>query len=384
MQDRIEQMRTTIRHTLQAISEGRRQVEQIAEATQQEVRILEAEYEEMQQACAEAIARVENLELESRKARQRLAAISRKADGRSEQDMKRVYDEAYELQSALGQWQEREVQLRLRRDEIARRLKAIRVTAQQAEELLIQFSRAAQSLDVDFGDLATTLEDAHLLRIVGMRMLNLQEDERRQLVRTLHDGPMQHLASVSMRMQSADYGRAGDRDVKRDLQERLGNVIHDLRQIVFDLRPPLLDDLGLVPTLKRYAAQWTERHDVATTVTLVGMEARLAPTEKISIFRCVQEALRNVAEHAAARHVEIRLTYGDARLGVEVRDDGVGVSTAEWSEWVENGRLGLMICRQRMAVLGGTLEVYGDNREGASGTRVVMQLPLDRGEQWGA
>lgn len=379
MDDRVEAMRNTIRNTLQAIFDGRTQVEQIADSTQQEVRLLEEEYETVRTECLDTIEHVEQIARESRIARQRLVTVNRDVRKYTESEMENAYTEAYDLQIQLGQWQEREIQLRLRRDDIARRLKAMRSTAHQAEVLLVQFGHASRTLDIDFGDLSRTLEDAHMYSVLGLRMLQLQEDERRQLVRQLHDGPMQHLASVSMRMQSNNTQiDSMDDEWKVDIRDRLAEVIGDLRQIVFDLRPPLLDDLGLVPTLRRYLNQWSESVHITASVTLIGLESGLSPTEKIAMFRAVQEALRNVAEHAQASTVEVKLTYGAERLDVLVTDDGTGLEAVNWSDWVESGRLGLMICRQRISVLGGRVEV-GALEGGGQGMCVQITLPIDRG-----
>lgn len=379
MDDRVQAMRNTIRNTLEAISDGRQQVEEIAESTRQEVHTLEEEYEAVQQQCIDTIERVERLELESRIARQRLVAVNRNVQKYSDSDMKAAYNQAYELQIQLGQWQEREIQVRLRRDDIARRLKAVRSTAHRAEVLLVQFGSAAHALDVEFGDISATLQDAHVYSVLGLRMLQIQEDERRQLARQLHDGPMQHLASVSMRVQSS-MGQvdASIQTGQADIRDRLAEIIGEIRQMVFDLRPPLLDDLGLVPTLKRYINQWSERVRVVASVTLVGLESGLSPTEKIAVFRAVQEALHNVAEHARASQVEVQLMYGEERLEVRVSDDGSGLGTVDWSDWVESGRLGLMICRQRIAVLGGDLGI-GNNEGDYGGACVQITLPIDRG-----
>lgn len=375
--NRIQAMQSAIQHTLTAISEGRERVEQIATSTEDEVARLEAEFAEVQTQVTETIQKVEELERDSRVARQRLVVVNKKVSGQSESEMKEAYDTAYDLQIKLGQWQEREVQLRLRRDDIARRLKALRSTAHQAEVLLVKFGEAASTLQSEFSDVQMVLENARLQSVLGIRMLQMQEDERRQLAQRLHDGPLQHLASLSMRAQSAYSPHTESMDVESavDLRGRLNDIIGSVRQIVFDLRPPLLDDLGLVPTLRRYVAQWADRAGVEGKVTLMGLETRLSPTEKITLFRTVQEAMHNVHDHAESTKVSVNLVYGADKLTVQVIDNGKGVIDVNWSDWVESGRLGLMLCRHRLAVLGGELHI---TNAAAGGTCVEMTLPLKR------
>ena len=375
--NRIQAMQNAIQHTLTAISEGRERVEEIAASTEDEVARLETEFAEVQTQVGETIQKVEELERDSRVARQRLVVVNKKVSSHSEKEMKEAYDTAYDLQIQLGQWQEREVQLRLRRDDIARRLKALRATAHQAEVLLVKFGEAATTLQSEFTDAQTVLENARLQSVLGIRMLQMQEDERRQLAQRLHDGPLQHLASLSMRAQSAYSPNNESMDLESavDLRGRLNDIIGSVRQIVFDLRPPLLDDLGLVPTLRRYVEQWSVKAGIEGKVTLMGLETRLSPTEKITLFRTVQEALHNALDHAEATKVSINLMYGVDKLTIQVIDNGKGVNDVNWSDWVESGRLGLMLCRQRLAVLGGELSIASAV---TGGTCVEMTLPLKR------
>ncbi|QSO48131.1 sensor histidine kinase [Alicyclobacillus mengziensis] len=377
MDNRIQAMQNAIQHTLTAISEGRERVEEIAASTEDEVARLETEFAEVQTQVGETIQKVEELERDSRVARQRLVVVNKRVSSHSEKEMKEAYDTAYDLQIQLGQWQEREVQLRLRRDDIARRLKALRATAHQAEVLLVKFGEAATTLQSEFADAQTVLENARLQSVLGIRMLQMQEDERRQLAQRLHDGPLQHLASLSMRAQSAYSPNNESMDLESavDLRGRLNDIIGSVRQIVFDLRPPLLDDLGLVPTLRRYVEQWSVKAGIEGKVTLMGLETRLSPTEKITLFRTVQEALHNALDHAEATKVSINLMYGVDKLTIQVIDNGKGVNDVNWSDWVESGRLGLMLCRQRLAVLGGELSIAS---AGTGGTCVEMTLPLKR------
>jgi two-component system, NarL family, sensor histidine kinase DegS len=376
--NRIQAMHNAIQTTLQAIFDGRSRVEEIAQSTEDEVARLEAEFAEVQTQVAETIETVERLERESRIARQRLVTVNRKLVKHSEDEMKQAYDNAYDLQIKLGQWQEREVQLRLRRDDITRRLRALRATAHQAEVLLVQFGAASSTLQAEFGDIAEVLEAARIQSVLGIRMLQMQEDERRQLAQRLHDGPLQNLASLSMRAQSLSSPRedSPDADAVADLRGKIGDVIGSLRQVVFDLRPPLLDDLGLVPTLRRYVAQWSERTGIDGKVLMIGLESRLSPTEKITLFRTVQEALHNVHDHAESPSATVNLTYTPEKLTIQVVDQGKGVPEVNWSDWVESGHLGLMICRQRLAILGGDLTIKS---QAPIGTCVEIKLPLQRG-----
>lgn len=374
MDHKITALQHAIDGTLSAISDGRGQVQIIAEGIVDEVKMLEGQFEAVRQECVQAIDQVETLQLESIAARERLMIVNRYISKYSEADMKEAYDKAQTLQVQLGQWREREAQLRYRRDDIARRLKALRVTAYHAEVLTLKLDHATDYLTVEFDEMASVLRLAETQTALGFQMIQMQEEERRSLSQRLHDGPMQSLASVAMRLQ-ATQSPSSDSASQKDIRDRLNMVIGEIRQVVFDLRPPLLDDLGLVPTLKRYAQQWAETRLTTVRIHLVGLEATLSATEKVVIFRSVQEAFSNIANHAKAKDVDITLTYGSDRLVVHVDDNGQGIPETDWMKWVEDGKLGLTVCRQRLSILGGTLDV---ERIEPQGTKVTISLPFIR------
>ncbi|OFW80752.1 MAG: hypothetical protein A2201_09940 [Alicyclobacillus sp. RIFOXYA1_FULL_53_8] len=374
-QSSIPALRAAIDQTLTAIADGREQVEAIARTTLDEVARLDQEHEELKQYCNAAIEQVEELERESRKARERLMVVNRDIHVNREPDMKKAYETAQRLQIDLGQWREREVQLRMRRDDVARRLKSLRATANRAETLMLQFNHVTSYLQTQFEDVTSVLRVAQEHSLLGLKMLQSQEEEKRSFAQQLHDGPMQSLASVAMMMQ-VPATAAESAETVVDVRRRLNNIIGDLRQLVFDLRPPLLDDLGLVPTLKRYVNQWSEANKLAVRINLVGLETTLTPTEKVTVFRGVQEALANVAKHAQARQVTMNLVYGGETLRVHVLDDGIGVAEIDWPSWLADGKLGLALSKQRFGMLGGSLDISTIE---PNGTELTMELPLIRG-----
>ncbi|RIV24732.1 hypothetical protein D2Q93_06515, partial [Alicyclobacillaceae bacterium I2511] len=197
----VMKLREAIDHTLAAIADGKAQVQEIAESTLSEVRRMEAELEQVQGACNGAIDEVERLEVASRAARHRLMTVNRDVGHHGEQEMRVAYQNAQQLQLDLGQWRERETQLRFRRDDLTRRLRAMRATAGHAEVLMVRFGQASTLLNAEFGEVDQVLQNAQMHTLMGLRMLQMEEDERRQLANQLHDGPLQTLAGLSMRLQ---------------------------------------------------------------------------------------------------------------------------------------------------------------------------------------
>lgn len=372
-------LQEAINLTLSAVAEGREQVETIAVTTREEVERLMRDFEQLKMECVRAIEQVETLEVETRRARDRLMVVNRDIKRNSEKDMQQAYEKAERLQTELVLWRERESQLRVRRDEVSRRLKSLQATAHQAELLMVKFQHISGYLSAEFQGVFEAVSIQHAHHLIGIRMLQIQEDERTWLAQKLHDGPMQSLASVAMRVQAQSQVPEAEAALLRDdVRVRIGAVISDLRQVVFDLRPPLLDDLGLVPTLKRYAEQWSKKTQIGIRIHMVGIEVPLASTQKVTIFRMVQEGLKNVEMHAGATMVDLTLTYRQDGLHILLADDGVGISSVHWDTWLEEGKMGLVLCRERLAALGGTVDI-AQASAGAQGATLSILIPLQQG-----
>jgi signal transduction histidine kinase len=206
------------------------------------------------------------------------------------------------------------------------------------------------------------------------RLVLSREEERRRLRRDLHDGTGPRLAALVLRLETAQARFAGQPDVVAALTDLAGlarDAVADVRRVVRGLRPPSLDELGLVGALRELAARHS--HD-GLRVQLVGEPpvGRLPAAVEAAAYRITDEAVTNAARHAAARTCAIRLTVDPAGLLVQVDDDGTGLA-----EDRPTG-VGLTSMRERAEELGGTLAVTA-GAEG--GTSVRACLPVDRG--WG-
>jgi signal transduction histidine kinase len=220
---------------------------------------------------------------------------------------------------------------------------------------------------------------AHAVRLTAdlqrsrERLITAREEERRRLRRDLHDGLGPQLASLTLTLAAARELLRQDVDAADLLLQELGihtqAAIADIRRVVYALRPPALDDLGLVLALREQAAQYGH---TGLRITVEAPE-RLPPLPaavEVAAYRIVQEALTNVVRHARAQTCVVRLALGDA-LDVEIRDDGVGLPPG--------GRagVGLTSMRERTAELGGACRI--DTVPG-QGTCIQAQLPLHQEE----
>lgn len=204
-------------------------------------------------------------------------------------------------------------------------------------------------------------------------LVNAQETERQRLSRQIHDGPAQALSNfilqteIAMRLMDVDSTQA--REELTNLKASAMGTFQKVRNFIFELRPMMLDDLGLVPTVRRYTDAFKEQTGLDINVTVTGNERRLEPYLEVMLFRAIQELLGNAARHAQATLVKILIDMGQERVRVSVDDNGKGFDP----ETLQQGNnLGLRLIRERAEMLGGTFEV--DSNLG-KGTRVSFAVP---------
>jgi PAS domain S-box-containing protein len=218
-------------------------------------------------------------------------------------------------------------------------------------------------------------EYAARLQALSRRLLDVQEKERRHLARELHDEFGQILATITLHLHAA-RGVAGEAALPRldecaALMQQAGELV---RRLALELRPTMLDTLGLEATLRWLAEQHQQRTGCEVQVVGHLSGAPLSSELAIASFRVAQEALTNVVRHAAASHVWIELSQSERVLELVIRDDGVGFQVAPTSvQAVERGSLGLLGMRERVQILGGSLDVES---EPGRGTRIRAFFPL--------
>lgn len=225
-------------------------------------------------------------------------------------------------------------------------------------------------------ELATRL--AHrtdeLARLQG-RVVGQHEAERRRLSRELHDETAQTLSAVKLEVGMLREGADPESSARLDhVLHLVDGGIRGIRRVINDLRPALLDDLGLVPAIHSLAADVAERGRLALTTELAEALPRLGVESELALFRAAQEALANVVRHAEATRVTIRLEEVGGHLRLTVADNGHGLPPgADLAAYERAGHLGLAGMRERISALGGTVRVRGDD-----GVAVVVEVPIKR------
>jgi signal transduction histidine kinase len=215
---------------------------------------------------------------------------------------------------------------------------------------------------------------AEALQALSRRLLDVQETERRALARELHDEVGQSLTLLRLALDQCLQGANPGAQEKLDAAK---TILHDLvtrvRRMSLDLRPSMLDDLGLLPALLWQFDRFTSQTGIRVTFTQVGLEERrFGPHVETAAFRIVQEALTNAARHARVPKVAVHLGAQEGRLQVLVQDDGCGFDPAAALAGAKSS--GLRGMHERARLLGGRLQVSSDP---GAGTLVTAELPFD-------
>ncbi|MEW6180029.1 MAG: sensor histidine kinase [Chloroflexota bacterium] len=209
------------------------------------------------------------------------------------------------------------------------------------------------------------------------KLIDAQEAERQRLSRQMHDGPAQALSNFVVQTEIAsrlfDIDPARAKQELENLKAAALSTFQKVRLFITDLRPMMLDDLGLIPTLRRYVENFQNESGIEIKLDIAGSETRLASYVEVLIFRALQEIIGNAARHNADLprkiKIEIQITIDSKLIRVQVRDDGKGFDA---SKAMSGGGLGLKLIKERVEMLGGYFSI--ESRPGA-GTVVSFQIP---------
>ena len=203
-----------------------------------------------------------------------------------------------------------------------------------------------------------------------------QEEERKRIARELHDETTQALYALLRQadnlVRNSTHLAEEDIALIKDLRKQMEGALQGVRRFIQDLRPSILDDLGLLPALG-WLTKELEQHGIKARLTVVGEQRRFAPEVEATLFRFVQEALSNVRKHARASTVEVKVEFGPSSLRLSISDNGKGFELPPMvGDLARSGKLGLAGMQERARLLGGTLAVHSKLGEG---TEIILDVP---------
>lgn len=325
----------------------------------------QTELEETQRALREVTLMIEQSQGELGKITQRNTAITAhlqqtQKQGTTVEDLKMSYDSALDVQQRLFVMRGQLEKLQNDKDHL-----------QKYKGILEKIVSGNLSGDAANSSAAAAGAKSQM---AGIEMIvNAQEAERQRLSRQMHDGPAQALSNfilqteIAMRLLDVDPVQA--KDELGNLKTSAMGTFQKVRNFIFELRPMMLDDLGLIPTLRKYADAFKEQSGLDVSVTVIGSERRLEPYLEVMIFRAVQELIGNASRHSQANLIKVQVDLGNDLIRVNVEDNGRGFAPETLKD---SSSLGLKLIRERAEMLGGNFEV--DSAAG-SGSRISFTVP---------
>ncbi|MEC2181909.1 two-component sensor histidine kinase DegS [Bacillus spizizenii] len=365
---------------LKTVDGSKDEVFQIGEQSRQQYEQLVEELKQIKQQVYEVIELGDKLEVQTRHARNRLSEVSRNFHRFSEEEIRNAYEKAHKLQVELTMIQQREKQLRERRDDLERRLLGLQEIIERSESLVSQITVVLNYLNQDLREVGLLLADAQAKQDFGLRIIEAQEEERKRVSREIHDGPAQMLANVMMRSELIerifrDRGTEDGFQEIKNLRQNVRNALYEVRRIIYDLRPMALDDLGLIPTLRKYLYTTEEYNGkVKIHFQCIGEteDQRLAPQFEVALFRLAQEAVSNALKHSESEEITVKVELTKDFVILMIKDNGKGFDLKEAKE-KKNKSFGLLGMKERVDLLEGTMTI--DSKIGL-GTFIMIKVPL--------
>jgi two-component system sensor histidine kinase DegS len=373
----IKALDRIIKETLEAIERSKIQIYDIAENSRLEMSRVKKELREVKSEVANVIRQVDELTVKEKKFRIILVEVSKDFDRYSEKDIKQAYDNAYNLQVELIKLQEREKLLRYRRNHLEVSLRRLENTVYQAEKLISQIGIVFNFLSGELQHLNSKIGEIQEAQQMAISIIRAQEEERKRVAREIHDGPAQSMANIVMRAEYClkllvlDPGKVHEELVS--LQNLVRMSLMDVRKIIFDLRPMVLDDLGLAPAIKRYLSDYKEQYGLHVDLLIFGEQRRLESAIEVALFRIVQETITNIRKHAQAKRAIVKIEQLNEKINIHIKDDGKGFNLDVIMTDENRKGYGLVGMRERVQLLKGEMNIL---TAPGQGTSINISVPL--------
>jgi two-component system sensor histidine kinase DegS len=358
------------------IEEGKTEIYEIAEYTRQECFRVKKAMFKIKQDTLEIVKLVDYWEKEEKKARFKLAEVSKNFSIYGEEDIKNAYDKARDIQIRLAHLREKEKQYKQRRLELEQQYKSMEYTARKAENLVTQIGAVMSYLSSNLRNVQAEAEQLNSFQDIGLAVIRAQEDERRRIARGIHDGPAQLLANIVLRI---EYCEKILNKRPEALPEELSqlkvfarNTLTEIRKVLFDLRPIGLGELGLIEALKKYLDDIKEKNNIRIKFLYKTCSQKCLPEVDVAVFRIIQESINNTIKHSQASEIQINLEITSKRVHVVIVDDGVGFNVGQK---LKNNQFGLRGMQEWARILGGETKI---SSEPNMGTRVSASIPFRR------
>lgn len=361
------------------IDKSKNQLIDIVETARDEYEMLSQELNMLKNKVDQVIMEVDRLMLKDKLVRRHLADVSKDFNTFKEADIKRAYENATDVKVDLMSAEKEEQLLKQRRSIIEVSLKRSLKNIHNAEQVVHQVTVAATYLK---GEILSALGDAGMDPMsIGVKILEAQENERLRISRDIHDGPAQFIASIVMKADFCEMLMQSDvhkgLDELKELKDLSRKALKEVRDIIHDLRPMSLEDLGLSATIESYVFEYGRENGVSVQFKSGKVINEIEPIIKVAVYRLVQELLNNIKKHAQCRNIIIAIEYGTKYMRLTVMDDGIGFDVESTLANLRKKQIsyGLLGIYERVEQFKGEIQFHSKSGEG---TTVTIKLPVTR------
>ncbi|MFL7796981.1 sensor histidine kinase [Clostridium chauvoei] len=365
------------------INDGKNNIFKIVDNLRDEFQNKKQELDEIKIQIDEIIREVDELEQIDRGMRRLLAKTSRNFKNGAEELVRDIYEETLDIRVKYITKQNKEKELRKQRDDLEQVLKNYLKNIEDADNVVNKMNVALGYLQGKVQkDIKNFQGDSQLL--LGIKILENQENERKRIAREIHDGPAQYLANSLMRIDFCK--KVVEKDLSKGLEElddlkaNVKKALKEVRGILFDLRPLALEDQGLYEAIEEMVRNISNDTNINIEVDGIPNNVYIDNIIQIAIYRLIQEILTNIEKHSQANNVIIKFSCEKDHIIFMIRDDGVGFNVEETLGFIkENGTsYGLIGILDRVNQLQGGIEIKSTNK---IGTTYIIKLPTNRGAQ---
>lgn len=364
-----------INDVILSIQSGQEEIFNISESVLKECELILQEIEKFKAKVLVVIKETEKLTKEEKESRQKLFLVSKNIGEYSENDIRKAYNEAKDKQVQLLLKREEEQNLIRERNQLEIRLKKNYEIVEQAESLMSKMKSVMDFLVSDLVDLGKTISNLEDKTQIGMKIIKAQEEERRRIARDIHDGPAQNIASLVIKTEIVEKllkrGNIHIEDELKDIKTQLRAVLKEIRGIMYDLRPISLDEVGLIPTIERMAADMSYEKNIAIEIKKISDYPIFNSLNKLIVYRIVQESLNNIIKHSGAKNVVIRMDVRKDSINGSVSDDGKGFDADSFME-AKDKSFGLSSMKERAEIAHGSITIKSVV---GKGTKIMFSIP---------
>lgn len=368
--------------TLEVMNSGKEEIKNMVMDIKDDYARKIMELSDIQEKLLLTIEEVDSLSIEEKRSRKRLVEVSNDFKRFDESDIKEAYECTHNLRSRLEIKKQEERLYINRRRELELGLKKMLNNIDKGEKTIDKLGKISEYIEGNKKGINDTLEDINKIQMFGIKVIEAQEEERRRISRDIHDGPAQDMANIMLRAEYCEKMIDRDlimaRDEIKELKVDVKNTLGNIRKIIYDLRPMSLDDLGLVPTIEKYIAEFKAENGLNVDFKHIGEFEGLNTGIETAIYRVVQEAFNNIKKHSRAKNVALEfriLEDAKKNIVIKIEDDGIGFSESHYKEKMEckSCGFGIVGMKERVEVLEGKFVV--DSRENM-GTVIKISIPV--------